>query len=265
MTGRPPGPQPELRAVYQHICTECGTPYTSRNPHSKVHSDACRMRRNRRKRREGGAFTDFAIDAGPTADAMQEAAKHAIADLPQVARDVLAGELRPVVREHLTQAVLDSIGSMVDLLPLVHAALADDLVAVRTLRTHDGDIIYGDDGEPIYEVDYDRRSRAVQIVLKNTVQHGGVAPQAEKPEMAPLTIHFDGMQAPLSVGAVTVDGAAYEAVVDLPAGARQCDSCGEIKPDDEFVGASDRCEACHAGARDRIQAAIEARTGNGAR
>lgn len=256
--GRPPGPQ-EHRDAYQRICTECGTPYTSRNPSSKVHNDACRMRRNRRKKREGGGFTDFATDVSPTADAMQEAAKHAIADLPQVAREVLGEELRPVVREHLTQAVLDSIGSMVDLLPLVHAALADDLVAVRAVRTHDGDIVYEADGEPAYEVDYDRRSRAVQVVLKHTVAHSGVAPQAEKPEMAPLSIYFDGLQAPLAVStAPAIDGTAFD--VDLPPGTRQCDSCGEVKGDEEFVGASHRCTVCHEGGRARIQAAIEERT-----
>ncbi len=187
---------------------------------------------------------------------MQQATEEALESLPSVAREVMAEELRPVVREALTGRVLDSIGAMIDLLPLAQDALLEDLTAVRALTNDEGEVQYGGDGEPIYVVDGDRRSKATALVLKYTVGQPGLAPQPEAPSQAPMVVNFNGMPAPAGYTDAVVDA------IEIGMNERLCDTCEEVKDVTLFVGGSSRCEACHEANRARVQLAIEERTSN---
>lgn len=239
----------------QFICTECGHPFMSANASSRTCGDRCRQRRHRRFERDPNA-PEFAIDVSHVAEAMQNARAQALDDLPAVAREVLAEELRPAVREALTGAVLQSIGDMVGLMPLVQAALTDDLQASVPLLDSDGNPIRDADGSIVFLTDHERRSKAVALVMKYTVGQPGLAPQPEAPEQAPLIINFPTMPAPPD----HIEGEANEEPLELEEGHRVCDICQESKPTDEFVGDAPRCQVCHDAQRARIEAAIAERT-----
>ncbi len=243
-------------ASVQRVCTECGTPFVARTALAKTCCDAHRIRRSRRRKRQGADFTEFDTETGTTQAAMEAARQEALDDLPAVAREVLAEALRPVVREKLTDSVLQSIGAMIDLLPLAQDALREDLLAVRPLLDGEGDIVYGKDGEPVYTVDGDRRSKATALVLKYTVGQPGLSPQPEAPAQAPMVVNFNGMPAPTGF----VDSTAEQVVLGL--NERLCDTCDSVKDVTLFVGGSSRCEACHEANRARVQLAIEERTAN---
>lgn len=240
----------------QFICTECGQPFMSADGGAKTCSNKCRQRRYRRFKQNPEA-PEFDIDAGERQEQMQNATAQALDDLPHVAREVLAEELRPAVREALTGRVLESIGDMVGLLPLVQDALRDDLSAKLPILDGDGLPIRDTDGSIVYLVDYERRTKAQQLVLKYTVGQPGLAPQPEAPEQAPIQIVFPTMPAPPS----HIDGtAAPEELPEVAEGQRICDICQGAKDASEFVGESSRCQLCHAAARERIEAAIAERT-----
>lgn len=245
-------------AAHQCICTECGKPFLSSAAGAKTCSQSHRNMRSRRKKRQAGAFTEFAQEQGGTQAAMQRAADEALENLPAVAREVLADELRPVVREHLSGRVLQSIGDMVDLLPLAQDALREDLTAVRLVMDGDGNPIADGDSPDgwMYAPDGDRRQKAVALVLKYTVGQPGLAPQPEAPAQAPMVVHFNGMPAPSGFVDATAE------VIELGMNERLCDTCHEPKDVTEFVGGSNRCETCHEANRERVQAAIAERTQN---
>lgn len=215
------------------------------------------MRRTARKRRLGERFTDFAIDVGAVQAAMGNATSAAVDKLPEVAREILGEELRPAIREALTAEVLKGIGDMVELLPLLNDALRDSLTASRVVMNAEGDIVYGDDGEPRMQADSAERMKAAALVLKYTLGQAGLAPQPEAPEQAPMIIQFPTMPPPPA----WIDGDEPQELAALPEGSRECDICQTIKPANEFVAASNRCQTCQAAQRVRIQAAIEERTG----
>lgn len=246
----------------QKICTECGTPFLASNEGSKTCSDAHRKRRSRRKLKQGSAFTEYDVDISATTAAMEQASKDALDDLPAVARELLAKEMQPYVREALTGEVLQSLSAMLGMMPLVQAALTDDLTALTPVWNDEGAQLLDRDGEPCLVPDYDRRQKAVAMVLKYTVGQPGLAPQPDAPEAAGVTVVFSGMGEPvITSSAQDLD---EERLATLESGdSRQCDICEAVKPKDEFVGASSRCEECQAALRARVDAsvaAMEART-----
>lgn len=263
----PPGPidpfEPRRGARQvptQKICTECGDPFTAGSEQALTCSMKCRKRRARRMKAAeaaGEKAPEYAVAAGPNQEVLEQARNSALDDLPAVAREVLAEEIRPAVREALTGRVLQSIGDMVELLPLVQDALRDDLTALTPLFNDEGRQLVDPDDNPIFLPDYDRRAKAVALVVKYTVGQPGLAPQPETPEQAPIIINFPpGMEMPVQVGAVDV-----EVIAALEAGQRLCDICHEPKDEDEFMAGSGRCTACHDAQRARIEAAIVERTG----
>lgn len=223
---------------------------------TKTCCDAHRKRRERRRAKQGAAFTEYAVDVSATTAAMEGARDAAIDDLPEVARSVLAEELRPMVREHLSGKVLESIGSLIDLLPLAQEALRQDLLAYKPVyHPIDGHMVLDRNGEVMQEVDGDRRKHATALVLKHTVGQSGLAPQPDAPEAAGITVNFSGMPQPV-IDATHIDESDQLA---LEAGdSRQCDVCEEVKPHAEFVANSPRCKLCQAAIRERIDAQVQA-------
>ncbi len=257
----PPVAAPARTGAFQKICTECGDPFMAGADTALTCSIRCRKRRSDRMKRakaQGIEAPEYATAAGASQLVLEQARNEALDDLPTVAREVLAEELRPAVREALTGKVLQSIGDMVGLMPLVQAALEDDLTALRPQFDSAGVMLMEADGEtPYMAPDYDRRAKAVALVVKYTVGQPGLAPQPEAPELAPITIVFPpGMEPPAYLGAVDADAVPLQ----LEPGQRLCDMCQEPKDEHEFMAGSRRCTPCHEANRARIEAAIAERT-----
>lgn len=247
----------------QKICSECGDPFLASTEAAKTCCEAHRKRRQRRKEKQGQDFTEYDVDISATTAAMEQAAQHALDDLPAVARELLAAEMQPIVREALTGEVLQSLSAMLGMMPLVQAALTDDLTALTMVWNDEGCPLMEADGvTPALVPDYDRRQKAVAMVLKYTVGQPGLAPQPDAPEAAGVTVVFSGMGEPAITSSAVDLG--EERLAELESGeSRQCDICELVKPKAEFVGASSRCEDCQDKLRSRVDAsvaAMEART-----
>jgi hypothetical protein len=124
----------------------------------------------------------------------------------------MAEELRPIVREAITEEVLRSIDQLVALTPQAITALEADLES--------------DDGLV--------RQKAYTLLLKYTVGNAAITSEDQP---TGLVVNFE-LPRP---GRVAQED-------DLPAEAeelRQCLVCSEEYPTTEFVSGSDRCVTCH--------------------
>lgn len=227
---------PQLR-----VCPECGNPFTASHAGHKLCSPKCRVRKSRRKSAGRHATPAMAAKAEARAEMAERVADEgAIA----IAQDIIRAELTPVVREHLTESVMRSIGELVELTPLMVAALKDDLTALEPVLDDRNHLVLDEDGHTMYRVDKARRQRAVAIVAKYTVGSPGLAPQAEhKPQ--PLSVSFGNLPRP------DWDNAVPE---------RECDLCKEWKPEDEFDAGAPRCRGCQDTITGRAVELIEGRS-----
>lgn len=142
-------------------------------------------------------------------------------ELEDQAREVAKEELRPVVREAMTEDVMKAIQSLVSLTPRVVDAISEDL-----------------DAE-----DPNVRQRAYTLIArylfgKDTL----VAPESDT--ASGLVVHF---QLPRPGDEEPTEG---EEVVDVEA-VRTCDLCENEKPESQFVSGSDRCRDCFNGLKDK--------------
>ncbi len=148
-------------------------------------------------------------------------------DVPAIGREVMKEELRPVVREMLTEDVLRSIQKLVALTPDAVDKIAEDL--------HSDDLVL--------------RNKAYTLITRYTIGHQSLVPPTEM-EAQGLTVNFHlprpGDQ-PDSSDAVT--GSAVE--LDADDEFRTCDMCGEEKPITEFIARSFRCSTCFEQQRER--------------
>lgn len=146
-------------------------------------------------------------------------------------REVLAEELRPVVREAITEEVLDAVHDLIGHLPKaiqVAAALLDD----EDPRTR-----------------YD----AANLIMRHTAGNKNVVPDVNADRQRDLTVVF-GIPRPETAAAIDGETGVIET--------KECDSCGEVKTLDAFIGQSDRCTTCFEKMRAIGQGIIE-RTGSG--
>lgn len=196
----------------QRPCTECPTllPEGSR---AKTCSDSCRQKRARRvKKARGDAGRASAAARGMTAD--QKAA------LEDVAHEVMAKELTPVIREAITEEALGSLRALVGLLPGVIEGLETD----------------------IYDTDDLVRQKAHTLVLRYALGSGAATDDAG----AALTI-INAMPRPDSSAPEASDAEITDATE-----MRVCDICEDEKPAPQFVGASSRCEDCMAKLQSKV-------------
>lgn len=158
---------------------------------------------------------------------MTDEQKNALED---VAHEVMAEELRPVVREAMTEANMRSLRDMVGLLPSVVDELKKDISAKDDLV----------------------RQKAHTLVLRYTLGHEKALPNDDNPG-AGLVVNLT-MPRPDTIPPEPSDAEV------LPADAtevRQCDVCEEEKPAPEFVGASSRCRLCMKGLQSKVDSFME--------
>ena len=202
------------------VCSECGASIAGRAAQARTCSEKCRKRRSKR-----------------LSDANRGGPKHDPEHIRTV-REVVRGErddvldrtvqeeLRPVVREAITEDVLRAIEEFVALTPAVVKAIAEDL------NSDDATI----------------RQKAYALVARYTLGHPALVPD-DVSESKALTVHFnlprpDGSEPDAVEAAVEAQATEY----------KTCDMCGEEKAETAFIAGSDRCADCYAKQRERALA-----------
>lgn len=146
--------------------------------------------------------------------------------------EVMRDELKPIVREALTDEVLHAIQALVNLTPLVVDKIKDD--------------IEQDDDKTL-------RQRAYSLVAKYTLGNASVAPPPTDPAAAGMTVNFL-MPRPGDQTPVAIEAQADSDAVEL----KRCRDCEQDKPATAFEANSDRCTQCHSA----LQAKVQARFGD---
>lgn len=211
-------------------CEICGAPLVGRGPRALTCSDAHAKQRQRNLRKSA-------------AERRQLNASRDTID--NVVQEVIKEEIRPVIREALTESVLRSIGDMVELVP-------------DTVRAMQEDINQSDNAF--------LRQHAYQTLLKYTVGSKALVPDLDEGN-APMTVIINGIERPAdgsfqagvadSLSQMPIDGQLVGIGDDE--GWKVCDSCGNAKPDDQFVGNSERCVMCF----ERFREQAEQKLSNG--
>lgn len=189
-------------------CSECGAPLSGRATSAKTCSKACRSKRSRRLKRvrqDNGHASAYNEGTAALAEVNREETK-------DIARELIVDELRPIVRETITEDVINAIGRLVALTPDALAALEEDL------KSNDTTI----------------RQRAYTQLLKYTVGHAAIVRPPEEEDSKNLVVNFN----------LPRPGDAATSEVTDATEIKQCDSCHQDKPVSEFVANSDRCQAC---------------------
>ncbi|MGZ6878388.1 MAG: hypothetical protein ACXVGB_00620 [Mycobacteriaceae bacterium] len=195
----------------------------------KTCSQACRHKRSRRiakARKQGGQNRAHPPELQPLYQADQ-------GKIEDAAMEVMRDELKPVVREALTDDVLRAIQDLVHLTPLVVEKITEDL------KQDDDKVL---------------RQRAYTLLAKYTLGNPSVAPPPPEQAAQGMQVTFVMPRPGDSTPALTEpqsDGDAVEV--------RNCMECKQDKPDTEFVGNSDRCTQCH----QTLQARVRERFGGG--
>lgn len=204
------------------ICSECPTEISGR---AKTCSDACRAKRHRRVRRNRaeGVEPSQRVDL-PTGQ------------LEAAIQNTVDEALAPVVREALTDDVLQAIKTLVGLTPKAIKAIEADL-------SSENDFI---------------RQGAYRLLARYTLGHPALVPDMDSDKQVVVLVNgIARPQAPAQPGEHLAEATplAPDAVTEV----RICDTCDEEKPVAEFVGASHRCQTCFVRARDHAHAIAERR------
>jgi hypothetical protein len=127
----------------------------------------------------------------------------------------------PVVRDALTETVLQEISVITHLLPEALVVLQKNL--------------HGEDPA--------EARQAAALILRYTVGNQAVAPAREDDKPPAFNINFGSMPQQGDATADT-DGSVLE-IAEEAEELRTCLECNEPKPTDQFVGESNRCQSCH--------------------
>lgn len=205
-------------------CSECGASLASKGPRAKTCSDKCRKDRSRRLKRAGDEGDPL---RGP--EHYRQLARYVHNEEPDMVRDVVREELRPIVREALTEETLHAIKDLLGLAPMAIAAIRDDLA---------------NDEDPGI------RHRAAALVTKYTIGHAALVQPKDTEPNQQMVVHFalPRPEANSEAGVVGTVVAEPTEVVDV----KTCDECSVEKPADQFVAASNRCSDCYEARRARV-------------
>lgn len=203
-------------------CSECPNPLVGKSVQAKTCGPTCRTKRSRRVKRANRQVEEFA--AANNAGA-QEIAAIVRREAPDVITRVMKDELRPIVREALTEDVLRAVEQMLGLTPRAVELLAADL------ESEDSTV----------------RQRAYTLVTKYTIGHPALLKADDGAGAGQITVNF-ALPRP--------DDDAIEAELVESTELRTCDSCQEDKPESEFVAGSDRCRTCFEDQKAEVLAAF---------
>lgn len=202
-------------------CSECGASLAAYSNTRKTCSDTCRSARSRR-------YAKANREPEQTSEHFRQIAQYVKNEEPDLVRDVVREEIRPIVREALTEETLQAIQSLLGLAPAAIAALADDLA---------------NDEDP------GLRQRAAALVTKYTMGHPALVQPKDTEPNAQMVVHF-ALPRPDANSAAHVVGIDDVELVDV----KVCDECHVEKPADQFVAASSRCNDCYEKRRARVLA-----------
>lgn len=222
------------------VCSECGerlpadshpSRLTCPNQEGRPSCAGRRKERLKRAARKAAQRPPRGASGGPEHDyrdtAMHQAAipaGHGVSSaIDEIGHKVIAEELRPMIRQALTDNVLDALTKLVGITPDIVARLAEDV----------------NDTDPIV------RQKAYGLVLRYVLGHGAVQPKDEA-ERATMTVLFESMPRPDAISpepsqlpepAVEVEAADVDEV-------KQCEDCEVDKPVSEFDNDAPRCRQC---------------------
>jgi hypothetical protein len=194
------------------VCSECGDPISGRSVTSKTCSSRCRNKRSRRIRRENRDAQQFIEQHHDGAQEIRAIVRH---EAPDEIKKVMNEELRPIVRESLTEDVLRAISDMIGLTPRAVAALSRDLESEDPLM----------------------RQRAYSLCIKYTIGHPALLQRDDTDAGKQLTVNF-GLPRPDEQPEQQADAEAEAEELAL------CDMCQAMKPVSEMVAGSTRCQEC---------------------
>lgn len=165
------------------------------------------------------------VAEGPDHPSLSQLAR---ADVADVVRDEARKIVAPVVREAIDDEILSAVRKMVGLAPLAVAAMEEDLL--------------GSDPR--------LRQNAYSQLLKYTIGHPAIGPKdAEATDRVVINLGLPRPGTPSIEQDTWSDGKAVEI--------KTCDTCGEEKPSDQFVGMSTRCIMCFANQQDAAAELLE--------
>ena len=194
------------------LCSECGSTLPGSDIRRKTCSAGCRTQRSRRQKTQKAAGGRAHGNTPEQAEITQRV-QHEVAD---VAHKVIEEELRPVVREALTEDTLRAIEAMVGLTPRAVERIGEDLES--------------DDAAT--------RQRAYLLITKYTLGHPAILQPKDTESGRQLNVHFN-----LPRPGDTVEG---ESAIPSDADElRLCDQCGADKAITEFIAGSSRCASCY--------------------
>lgn len=196
----------------QLVCSECPKPLTGRQKFTC--SERCRKARSDRRLRDKNERYAQAAEAHRLPEHLKTVSESVRKTAPDIGKKILEQELRPVIREAITADVLEGIANLVRLTPRMVELITEDL------ESKDPTI----------------RQRAYTLLAKYTFGNQSVAPANAEAQPAAMQVTFN-MPRPGDDADVTVVDA-----TEL----RECVECGAGRPAEEFMGASPRCQACHA-------------------
>lgn len=193
-------------------CSECGGTLAHKGPKALTCSDACRSARHRRLERDAAREQEEA-QLPDDVRRIREQVRH---ESPGIIDKVLKQELRPIVREAITEETVRAINELVKLAPRAIQLIADDMESDDALV----------------------RQKAYSLLLRYTVGHPAILAHEDTAAGAQINVHFD-LPRP-DPDAITTDAVEIEP----PEEDRECDLCHEVKPASQFVVNSSRCQSC---------------------
>ena len=207
------------------VCTECGKPLPGNDPRRKTCGSACRAKRSRRIKRarktKDGPLT-FTDDERAITQAVRS-------EIPEVGHQVMEEELRPIVREAITDETIAAIGKLVALTPTVVEKLSVDV------ESEDAAI----------------RQKAYTLIAKYTFGHPAIIKTDEEVGGKQMVVNFN-------IPRPGDDQDSEQPSVEASSQEiRQCDKCGEDKPITEFVAGSYRCSTCYASQQSQANEILE--------
>lgn len=198
-------------------CTECGKPLPEgSNASRKTCSDTCRSARSRRIKRQRQRGSNAPPGGDRPENEVYDAEQHELA--AEVARE----ELRPIVREQISEEVVAAVGRMLG------------------LSAHAVEVIERD----LDHTDPQIRMKAAALVARYSMSDR-LMPELPKP---PMEIELTGMPTP----APPESNGHHDTTAEELPGLRVCHSCNEAKTENDFEANAPRCRECQARLRGEL-------------